>query len=119
MMLAPTISWQFWSWVWPWLGESGLACLALLVASVTCVGTHLWVPAKRTSSLPLALAILLVPVMLARVFYLTFDAVDPATQTMTAVTVGQLVALLLCGLTLIVLAARTMPALPHVTPSSP
>jgi hypothetical protein len=119
MMLAPTISWQFWSWVWPWLGVSGLACLSLLVASATCVWTHLRVPVRRTPSLPLALAILIVPVALSHASALTFQVVDPISRTMAAVTVGQLVALLLCGLTLIVLAARTMPALPHVTTSSP
>lgn len=119
MALARTIDFRFWSWVWPWLGESGLACLALFAASVACVGVRLWVPARRAPCLPLALAILIVPVMLARVFDLTFDAVDPVTQTMAAVNVGQLVALLLCALTLTVLIAKTMPALPQVTPSSP
>ncbi|WP_031161998.1 hypothetical protein [Streptosporangium roseum] len=117
--MAPTINWQFWSWMWPWMGESGLACLALLTVSVTCIGMHLWVPTRRTPYLPLALAILAVPVMLARVFYLTFDAIDPATQTMAAVNVSQLLALLLCALTLTVLTAKTMPALPQTTPSSP
>jgi hypothetical protein len=117
--MRATIDWRFWSWVWPWLGVPGLACLALLVASATCAWTHLRVPARRRPSPPLALAILIVPVALACASVLTFEAVDPISRTMAAVTVGQLVALLLCGLTLIVLAARTMPALPHVTPSSP
>ena len=117
--MRATIDWRLWSWVWPWLGVPGLACLALLVASATCVWTRLRVPARRTPSLPLALAILIVPVALSCASVLTFEAVDPISRTMAAVTVGQLVALLLCGLTLIVLAARTMPALPRVTPSSP
>ncbi|GHE29319.1 hypothetical protein GCM10017673_34760 [Streptosporangium violaceochromogenes] len=107
--MAQTVNWQFWSWIWPWLGESGLACLALLAASVSLVGTHLWAPARRTPSLPLALAILAVPVMLTHVFSLTFDAIDPATRTMAVVNVGQLIALLLSALTLIVLTAKTMP----------
>ncbi|WP_405151780.1 hypothetical protein OG589_21700 [Sphaerisporangium sp. NBC_01403] len=117
--MAPTINWQFWSWVWPWLGESGLACLALLAATVTCVGTHLWVPARRTPALPPALAILVVPVTLAHVFYLTVDAIDPATRTMVAVSVGQIVALLLCAVTLIVLTVRTMPTLPTGVSAGP
>ncbi|GHE26038.1 hypothetical protein GCM10017673_29550 [Streptosporangium violaceochromogenes] len=86
---------------------------------MTCVIMHLWVPARRTPRLPLALAILAVPATLARVFHLTFDAIDPATRTMAAVNVSQLLALLLCALTLTVLTARTMPALPRATPSSP
>ncbi|MFJ2031485.1 hypothetical protein [Streptosporangium sp. NPDC087985] len=113
--LAPVVNWQFWSWVWPWLGESGLACLAILVASVVCAGTHLRTPSRRTPSLPLALAILVVPVTLDLVPG-PFDAADPIAQTMAAVTTGQFVALLLCGLVLIVLATRTMSALPQVNP---
>jgi hypothetical protein len=115
-IMMATINWQFWSWVWPWLGWTGLACLALLIASATCVWTHLRVPARRTPSLPLALAILIVPVALSLGFNLNFQNLDPISRTMAAVAAGQVVALLLCGLTLIVLAVRTMPALPHVTP---
>lgn len=110
---APTVNLWTWSWLWPWLDPSGLACLALLAASVTCAVMRLRVPAWRTPSLPLALAILVVPVALARVSGLTFQAVDPISQIMTAVTAGQLVALLLCGPALVVLAVRTMPALPR------
>jgi hypothetical protein len=51
MVPARTIDFRFWSWVWPWLDESGLACLALLAASVACIGMHLWVPARRAPSL--------------------------------------------------------------------
>ena len=117
--MRATVDWRLWSWVWPWLGMSGLACLALLVASAICAWTHLRVPAGRTPSPPLALAILIVPVALSRASVLTFEAVDPISRTMSAVTVGQLVAPPLCGLTLIVLAAKTMPPLPHATTSSP
>ncbi|WP_433251234.1 hypothetical protein ACQPYK_05575 [Streptosporangium sp. CA-135522] len=119
MALAPVIDLRFWSWVWPWLGELGLACLALVVASVTCVGTRMRAPGGRTASLPLALAILTVPVTLVRAADLTFQAVDPITRTMEAVNAGQLAALLVCGVTLVVLGVRALPPLPRPVPSSP
>ncbi|WP_329091303.1 hypothetical protein [Streptosporangium sp. NBC_01469] len=118
--MARTIDWRLWSWVWPWLDTSGLACLALLVASAFLFGTRPWAPGGgRGPALPLALAILSVPVLLAHVSHLTFDAVDPATRTMAAVNIGQLVAVLLCGLALTGLAVRAMPALPPVPPPFP
>jgi hypothetical protein len=64
----------------------------------------------------LALAILIVPVALSLGFNLDFQNIDPLSRIMSAVAAGQVVALLLCGLTLIVLAVRTMPSLPRATP---
>lgn len=121
MMSAPAVDLSAWSWLWPWLGETGLACLALLAASVACVGTQLRVPAMRTPSLPWALAILIVPV----VFSIAFDVIgwtlqvdDPVARTMEAVSIVQLVALLLCCPALIVLSAKATPALPGTAPPS-
>ncbi|WP_214414514.1 hypothetical protein [Sphaerisporangium fuscum] len=113
--MAPVVASRVWAWVWPWLGESGLACTALLAAGVACAGTHLRAPAGRSPSLPLALAILIVPVTLCRAYELTFDVIDPIGRTMAAVTAGQVVALLVSLLTLGVLAARRMPALTRAT----
>ncbi|GII65036.1 hypothetical protein Skr01_51210 [Sphaerisporangium krabiense] len=114
---APEAMSPAWTWTWPWLGESGLACAALLAASIACVWRRLRGPAGRTASLPLALAILIIPVTLSRASYLTSGAIDPISRTMLAVTAGQVAALLFCAVTLTVLAARSMPALPRATPS--
>ncbi|GII87152.1 hypothetical protein Ssi03_51420 [Sphaerisporangium siamense] len=114
---APEAVSPAWSWTWPWLGESGLACAALLAASIACFWTRLRFPGGRTASLPLALVILIIPVTLCRASYLTTGAIDPISRTMLAVTAGQVAALLCCAVTLTVLAARSMPALPRVIPS--
>ncbi|MEU0519292.1 hypothetical protein [Streptosporangium sp. NPDC006007] len=121
VMSAPAVDPSAWSWLWPWLGEPGLACLALLTASVACVGTRLRVPATRTPSLPSALAILIVPVVFSIAFDVigwTFQVDDPITRTMEAVSVVQLVALLLCCPALILLSAKVTPALPGTAPPS-
>lgn len=107
MALAPTINWQTWSWIWPWMSESGLACLAFLIMSIACFGTHLRTPGRRSPALLLAMAILVMPMTFAHAFYLAFGAADPATSTMAAVNISQLVALVLCGVTLTVLATKT------------
>ncbi|MGC5012449.1 hypothetical protein ACLQ2R_16925 [Streptosporangium sp. DT93] len=110
--MSQNIDWTLWSWLWPWLSNSGMACLAFLVAGAICLGRRPSAPGGRDPSLPLALAILSVPVTLARVTFLTVDAVDPPTRTMAAVNIGQLVAVLLCGLALARVAIRALPAVP-------
>ncbi|MEU4829285.1 hypothetical protein [Streptosporangium sp. NPDC023615] len=110
--MSESVDWRLWSWVWPWLSNSGTACLAFLVASAICLGRRPRVPGGRDPSPPLALAILSVPVTLAHVAYLTIDTVDPATRTMAAVSLGQLVAVLLCGLALTRVSVRALPAPP-------
>ncbi|MFI6508128.1 hypothetical protein ACIBCT_11025 [Streptosporangium sp. NPDC050855] len=120
--MSRTVDWHLWSWLWPWLSTSGTACLAFLVASAICLGRRPRAPGGRDPALPLALAVLSVSVVLARVAFLTVDAVDPATRVMAAVNIGQLVAVLLCGLTLTRVAVRALPApprVPDVPPSSP
>ncbi|GLX96203.1 hypothetical protein [Herbidospora sp. NBRC 101105] len=98
-----------WVWVWSWLPPSGLFCLALLVACAVCLAAHLTAPRWRSPSVPLALAILTVPVTLARLSYLNPGS-DQATDTMNAVTVAQAVALVLAGTILTVIGTRTLPA---------
>ncbi|MFC0863799.1 hypothetical protein ACFHYQ_15960 [Sphaerimonospora cavernae] len=99
-----------WAWVWPWLLPSGLSCLALLVASAGYFVAHLSAPRRRSPAVALALAILTVPVALTRLSYLNPGSGDQITETMNAVTVAQVIALLLCGLMLAVIGARSLPA---------
>ncbi|WP_055482113.1 hypothetical protein [Sphaerimonospora mesophila] len=99
-----------WAWVWPWLPPSGLSCLALLVAGVAYVVAHLSTPRWRSPAVPLALAILTVPVMLSQLSYLNLNSGDQVTGTFNAVIVVQLLALLVSGLTLAVIGARTLPS---------
>ncbi|GIH70089.1 hypothetical protein [Sphaerimonospora thailandensis] len=101
---------DMWAWVWPWLLPSGLSCLALLVASAGYFVAHLSAPRRRSPAVALALAILTVPVALTRLSYLNPGSGDQITETMNAVTVAQVIALLLCGLTLAVIGARSLPA---------
>ncbi|WP_062357248.1 hypothetical protein [Herbidospora yilanensis] len=97
-----------WVWAWSWLPPSGLFCLALLVAGAGYVVAHRAVPRWRSASVPLALAILTVPVALARLSYLNPGS-DQVTDTLNAVTVAQALALVLCGTILAVLGARMSP----------
>ncbi|WP_433501009.1 hypothetical protein ACQP1K_12325 [Sphaerimonospora sp. CA-214678] len=96
-----------WAWVWPWLPPSGLACLALLVAGAAYVVAHLYAPRRRSPAVPLALVILTVPVVSSRFSYLNLGSGDQVTATLNTVTMAQLVALLVSGLTLAVIGART------------
>ncbi|TKK89748.1 hypothetical protein FDA94_07590 [Herbidospora galbida] len=98
-----------WVWAWSWLPPSGLFCLALLVACAGYVVTHLTAPSRRSPSVPLALAILTVPVILSRLSSLN-PAADQVTETLNAVTVAQAVALVVSGVILAVIGARTLPA---------
>lgn len=109
--LAAQTDFRVWSWIWPWWGEPGLACLALLVTSLIRAVMWLRGDAGRNPAWPLALAALSVPVALVRLLDLVTGP-DPATATMMAVDIGQLAAVTLCGLVSAVLAARSMPAPP-------
>ncbi|MDF5753232.1 hypothetical protein [Spongiactinospora sp. TRM90649] len=101
--LAPKIDLRVWSFVWPWLAPSGLACLGLLAASAV----HL--AARRSPFRPWALAILAVPVLVARLHPLLFQGVDPITRTMAVVQIGQFAALAVCAALFTVLALRAVP----------
>ncbi|WP_346021826.1 hypothetical protein [Streptosporangium nondiastaticum] len=112
--LAAQTDFGVWSWIWPWWGEPGLACLALLVTSLIRAVMWLRGGAGRNPAWPLALAALSVPVALVRLLDLVTGP-DPATATMMAVDIGQLAAVALCGLVSAVLAVRSMPAPPPAT----
>ncbi|GGP94703.1 hypothetical protein [Streptosporangium pseudovulgare] len=116
--LAAQTDFEVWSWIWPWWGEPGLACLALLVTSLIRAVMWLVGGAGRNPAWPLALAILSVPVALIRLLDLVTGP-DPATATMVAVDIGQLAAVALCGLVSAVLAVRSMPAPPPAAVTSP
>ncbi|WP_370017726.1 hypothetical protein [Planotetraspora sp. GP83] len=116
MSLAPLIDVRVWPWIWPWMAPSGLACLAILLASVAwAVRSGRARRSGRTGqtgrrpSVPLALAILIVPVLLAMAASLNLTAVDPFSRTMTVMTVAQLTALVVCGIALIVAGVRALP----------
>ncbi|WP_157518242.1 hypothetical protein [Herbidospora mongoliensis] len=98
-----------WAWIWSWLPPSGLFCLTLLVAGAGYVVAHLAAPRWRSASVPLALAILTVPVTLSRLSYLN-PGVDQVTETLNAVTLAQSIALLLIGMLLAVIGAKSLPA---------
>ncbi|GAA1016539.1 hypothetical protein Aple_019410 [Acrocarpospora pleiomorpha] len=98
---------------WAWLDEAGLASLLIVIAGLARVGAHWHSPALRTPSWPLALAILAVPVLCARFPALNFGATDSITQTMTAVALGQSIAVALTCLILVVLGARALLAIPR------
>ncbi|GAA0997103.1 hypothetical protein GCM10009555_094040 [Acrocarpospora macrocephala] len=85
----------------------------IVIAGLACVGVHWHSPALRTPSWPLALAILAALVLCARLPGLNFGAVDSITQTMTAVALGQSVAVALIGLVLVVLGTRALLAIPR------
>ncbi|MCT9932745.1 hypothetical protein N5079_21305 [Planotetraspora sp. A-T 1434] len=110
MSLAPLIDVRVWPWIWPWMAPAGLACLALLLASVAWAGRARRAGrAGRRPSVPLALAILIVPVLLAMAASLNLGAVDPFSRTMTVVIIAQLAALVVCGIALIVAGVRALP----------
>ncbi|MFC4529690.1 hypothetical protein [Sphaerisporangium dianthi] len=111
--LARSIDLRVWAWVWPWMDLPGVACLALLVACVARIGVHALVPARRSPGPPMALALLVVPVTLGVLARINLDGVDAVSRTMAAVNAAQIAALLLCGVTLTVLALLTLPPSPH------
>ncbi|WP_030912528.1 hypothetical protein [Streptosporangium amethystogenes] len=109
------------AWWWPWLDLLGLASTLILGAGVGYVCVHLRSPAWRTPSWPLALAILAVPVLCARLarFEHGFDAADEVSRTIMLGTLGQTAALLLVALVLAVLGFRALPAARGPSPEPP
>ncbi|MER5619794.1 hypothetical protein ABT061_01980 [Streptosporangium sp. NPDC002544] len=106
------------AWWWPWLDPLGLASTLILGAGIGYGYVHLRFPARRTPSWPLALAILAVPVLCARLAGLNhgFDAADEVSRIIMLGTLGQTAVLLLVAL---VLAALGLPALPAAQGPSP
>ncbi|MEV4745117.1 hypothetical protein AB0K21_01950 [Streptosporangium sp. NPDC049248] len=109
------------AWWWPWLDPLGLASTLILGAGVGYGYLHLRSPARRTPSWPLALAILAVPVLCARLARLEhgFDAADEVSRTIMLSTLGQTAALLLVALVLAVLGFRALPAARGPSPEPP
>jgi hypothetical protein len=97
------------AWAWPWMDEPGLACLALFAAMGRAV-IRPRTPGGRDAALPLALALLTVPLLAARAMAFVTLSSGQAGATMAAVYTVQLAALLLGGLTMLALAVRAMPA---------
>ncbi|MEO3812316.1 hypothetical protein ABGB17_25240 [Sphaerisporangium sp. B11E5] len=91
-----------WAWTWPWMDETGLACLALLAATAYALTRS-----RPASVLPPALVLLIVPVALARAVALTGPSagVDAVALTWAV----QLCGLLACGAALLVRAIRALP----------
>ncbi|MFF0307381.1 hypothetical protein ACFYSC_08130 [Streptosporangium sp. NPDC004379] len=109
------------AWAWSWTSATGMACLAFLLAGATVLGGRPWMPdGWRSPALPLALAMLAVPVAAVLANELTFDLnhdpADQASRLMTSTTAAQLAAVVLCGLVLTVAAVRSMPAPAPATP---
>lgn len=106
------------AWWWPWLDPLGLATALTLGAGVGYVCAHLRDPGRRTPSWPLALAILAVPVLCARLAVLNygFDADDEVSRIIMLGTLGQAAVLLLVALVLAALGLRTLPAVQDPPP---
>ncbi|MER6825966.1 hypothetical protein ABT352_08250 [Streptosporangium sp. NPDC000563] len=102
------------AWVWPWLDELGLRSAFVLGAGVAYVCVHAYAPARRTPSWPLALAILALPTLCARLVGLShhFGFADGISRTITLGMVGQAVLLLALVVGGVVLGMRILPAAP-------
>ncbi|MBB2909584.1 hypothetical protein FHS43_000830 [Streptosporangium becharense] len=103
------------AWWWPWLHVSGLASALILSVGAACLYVHARVPARRTPSWPLALAILAVPVLGDRLSAVQFDVADETGRIITTVALVQAAALLALAVALAVVGVRTLPAAPPVT----
>ncbi|MFF5108866.1 hypothetical protein [Streptosporangium sp. NPDC000509] len=102
------------AWVWPWLDELGLRSAFVLGVGVAYVCVHAYAPARRTPSWPLALAILALPTLCARLVGLShhFGFADGISRTITLGMVGQAVLLLALVVGSVVLGMRILPAAP-------
>ncbi|MFC6087449.1 hypothetical protein [Sphaerisporangium aureirubrum] len=94
------------AWAWPWMDEPGLALLALLAAAAYAA-TRPRTPGGRDAALPLALALLTLPLAAARSMVFLHLSGPPVLGVTYTVQLG---ALLLCGVAMLVMAARAMPA---------
>jgi hypothetical protein len=102
------------AWTWPWLDEPGLRSVFVLGAGVAYARVHVYAPARRTPSWPLALAILALPVLCARLAVLNhaFGLADEVSRIITIGMLGQAVLLLALVAGSTVLGLRTLPAAP-------
>ncbi|MGJ6964484.1 hypothetical protein ACSDR0_21475 [Streptosporangium sp. G11] len=102
------------AWIWPWLDEPGLTSAFILGAGVAYARVHAYAPARRTPSWPLALAILALPVLCARLAGLNhaFGFADEVSRIITIGMLGQAALLLAFVVGSAVLGVRTLPAAP-------
>ncbi|WP_440072574.1 hypothetical protein [Streptosporangium sp. OZ121] len=102
------------AWIWPWLDDPGLASALILGAGVAYACVHVYAPARRTPSWPLALAILALPVLCVRLAGLNHgaDLADETSRIITLGMFGQAALLLAFAAWSAVLGVRTLPAAP-------
>ncbi|MGS2647542.1 hypothetical protein [Streptosporangium sp. LJ11] len=102
------------AWIWPWLDDPGLASALILGAGAAYACVHVYVPARRTPSWPLALAILALPVLCVRLAELNYgaDLADETSRIITFGMFGQAALLLAFVAWSAVLGVRTLPAAP-------
>ncbi len=102
------------AWIWPWLDDPGLASALLLGTGAAYACVHVYAPARRTPSWPLALAILAPPVLCVRLAELNYgaDLTDETSRIITLGTFGQAALLLAFVAWSAVLGVRTLPAAP-------
>jgi len=104
LYLASTTGPPVVAWIAAWADPAGLATLALLLACAAVL-------TRRLRLSPLALAASALLVLLSRVAPLTHhpSGDDPFSATLTAVHLGQSIALTLCALTFAIAGARALP----------
>ncbi|MEU4540684.1 hypothetical protein AB0G15_38220 [Streptosporangium sp. NPDC023825] len=102
------------AWVWPWLDDPGLASALILGAGVAYGCVHVYAPARRTPSWPIALAILALPMLCVRLATMGYgaDFDDEVSRTITLGMAGQTALLLAFAAWSAVLGIRTLPAAP-------
>lgn|GEM_PF-1009060 len=100
------------AWTWPWLDDPGIRSAFVLGAGVAYLCVHAYAPARRTPSWPLALAILALPVLCARLAGLGyhFGFVDETSRIITLGMVGQAALLLVLVAGGAALGLRVLPA---------
>jgi hypothetical protein len=106
----------FHPWSWALLDAPGLVSALIVITGVAYIGVHGHVPARQTPSWPLALTILAIPVLYARLPSIDIGSRDAATHTMTAISLGQCIAVLLVGLVLFPLGLKKLRAIAASAP---
>ncbi|ETK38090.1 hypothetical protein [Microbispora sp. ATCC PTA-5024] len=103
---------RVWASAAPLLDPPGLACLGLVAAGVAYVRGRLSSAGTHAAAVPVALAILTVPVLPARADALNLSVADPVSRAMTLIAACQLAVVVVCGAALAVLGARALPPVP-------
>jgi hypothetical protein len=93
--------------------DAGLYSTLLIAAGLTYAGVHVLAPHRRTPSWPLALAILAVPVFVARFGTLpAYDMISADYPAVFLVARGQTAGLVLVGMALLAMAGQALRSLP-------